>query len=54
MEDRSETSRPVLDGLRPGPVPGWHVEVLRERLAEADEDPDAGVPWSEVEAELWP
>lgn len=33
-------------------VPAWHREVLAERLAEHEADPDAGRPWEEVEAEL--
>jgi putative addiction module component (TIGR02574 family) len=34
------------------PVPVWHREVLEERLAEYETDPDAGRPWEEVEADL--
>jgi putative addiction module component (TIGR02574 family) len=28
--------------------------VIEERLAEMERDPDAGIPWEEVRAELWP
>lgn len=28
--------------------------VIEERLAEMEQNPDAGIPWEEVRAELWP
>ena len=34
------------------PVPDWHREILAERLADFEADPDGGRPWEEVEAEL--
>lgn len=34
------------------PVPAWHREILTERLAEHDAEPDAGRPWEQVEADL--
>ena len=34
------------------PVPEWHREILEERLAEYEADPDAGRPWEQVEADL--
>lgn len=34
------------------PVPEWHREVLEQRLAEVDGDPDAGRPWEEMEVDL--
>ena len=34
------------------PVPGWHREILDERLAEYAAHPDEGVPWEEFRAEL--
>lgn len=33
-------------------VPEWHREIIEERLAAADADPDAGIPWEQVRAEL--
>ena len=30
------------------PPPDWHQELLDERLAQANESPDAGIPWPEV------
>ena len=34
------------------PVPGWHREILDERLAEYEAHPDEGVSWEEFRAEL--
>ncbi len=34
------------------PVPDWHREILDERLADVDANPDAGRPWEEVKADL--
>jgi putative addiction module component (TIGR02574 family) len=34
------------------PVPDWHHEIVKQRLAAADADPDAAVPWEEVEKQL--
>jgi putative addiction module component (TIGR02574 family) len=30
------------------PVPDWHRKIIEERLADLDENPDAGIPWEEV------
>jgi len=34
------------------PVPGWHKAILAERLAEYERDPNEGVSWEELRAEL--
>lgn len=34
------------------PVPGWHREILDERLADLEANPDAGRPWADVKADL--
>ena len=34
------------------PVPNWHREILDERLADLQSNPDAGRPWEEVKADL--
>jgi putative addiction module component (TIGR02574 family) len=34
------------------PLPGWHRELLAERMAAYRADPTAGRPWSEVRSEL--
>ncbi len=33
-------------------VPTWHRQLLDERLAEFDADPEQGDPWEEVEVRL--
>lgn len=30
------------------PVPDWHREILKERLASLRDRPESGVPWHEV------
>jgi len=34
------------------PVPAWHREELDRRLAAADANPDAAIPWEEVKRRL--
>lgn len=34
------------------PVPDWHREILAERLAAYDANPDEGKSWEEFEEEL--
>ena len=34
------------------PVPDWHREILDERLADLQANPNAGRPWEQVRAEL--
>lgn len=34
------------------PVPDWHREILAERLAAYDANPDEGKTWEEFEEEL--
>jgi len=34
------------------PVPEWHRQELERRLADADANPDAAVPWGDVESRL--
>lgn len=34
------------------PVPDWQYQLLTERLAAHDADPQAGVPWEQVRDEL--
>ena len=52
--EKAEIARRLLDSLPAGKVPDWHLAILHERLAEADANPDAGIPWEQVKAELWP
>jgi putative addiction module component (TIGR02574 family) len=34
------------------PIPEWHRQELEQRLAAADADPDATIPWDEVKKSL--
>ena len=38
------------------PIPPWHLELVRERLAELDAlDPEErSTPWEEVRKRIWP
>jgi putative addiction module component (TIGR02574 family) len=36
------------DSLDELPVPEWHREELERRLATADADPSAAIPWEQV------
>lgn len=34
------------------PIPDWHREILEERLADFESDPEEGVLWEDFRAEL--
>lgn len=34
------------------PVPEWHRDIIRERLAAYEAAPSAGRPWSEVRSDI--
>ena len=40
-----------LDDNTP-PIPAWHSDLLRERIAAADADPGAGIPLDQLRREL--
>jgi putative addiction module component (TIGR02574 family) len=42
----------IPDSLDELPVPEWHREELERRLAGADADPGAAIPWEEVRQRL--
>ena len=42
----------IPDSLEALPVPQWHQEELDRRLAAADANPDAAIPWEEVKRRL--
>ena len=42
----------IPDSLDELPIPEWHREELERRLAAADADPDAAIPWKEVKKRL--
>jgi len=41
-----------IDPSVPFVPPAWHLEILRERIAEIDADPSIMIPWEAVKAEL--
>jgi len=38
----------IPNSLEELPIPEWHREELERRLADADANPDAAIPWEEV------
>ena len=48
----SELWDSIPDSLDELPMPDWHREELERRLAAADADPDAAIPWEEVRDRL--
>jgi putative addiction module component (TIGR02574 family) len=56
VEDKIEYVQALWDRIAANesqvPVPDWHREVLHERLADYQTNPDQGRPWEEVEADL--
>ena len=56
VEQRLELIGELWDGIPDTvealPLPDWQREDLLRRLANADTDPDAAIPWSEVEKKL--
>jgi len=42
----------IPDSLSELPIPEWHQEELERRLAAADADPDAAIPWEELKRRL--
>lgn len=42
----------IPDSIEALPMPDWHREELDRRLALAEAEPDAAVPWEEVKRQL--
>ena len=42
----------IPDSMEALSVPDWHREELDRRLAAADANPDAAIPWEEVKRRL--
>jgi len=42
----------IPDSAEALPVPEWHREEIERRLTAADADPEAGIPWEQVQARL--
>lgn len=42
----------IPDSIEELPIPEWHSEELQRRLAAADADPGAAIPWEKVRQRL--
>jgi putative addiction module component (TIGR02574 family) len=42
----------IPESVEAMPVPEWHQQELERRLAAADADPAAAIPWEQVKARL--
>jgi hypothetical protein len=47
--DRIEFEYPSFD---PTEIPAWHMKILKKRLADAERNPDAGIPLEDFLDEL--
>jgi len=56
VEDRLELIGLIWDSVAgeqvPTPIPEWHRLELARRIAAADSEPGAGVPWEVVRARI--
>ena len=43
----------IPDPAEAMPLPEWHRQELERRLADAEANPETGIPWEEVKARLW-
>ena len=55
-DDENEDEQALWDHIAAGPdkepVPDWHLELLRERMARYERDGVEWTPWEEFEKEL--
>ena len=42
----------IVDADVNAAIPEWHLRELEQRRAEAEANPDAGIPWEAVKAHL--
>jgi putative addiction module component (TIGR02574 family) len=55
VAERLELIGQIWDTLPPDaeyPIPDWHIRELEKRVAAADADPGAAIPWETVKARL--
>lgn len=55
-DERLHLIESLWDSLSPRdvPVPGWHEEVLKERIEDQRRNPDDSISWEELKDELFP
>jgi putative addiction module component (TIGR02574 family) len=56
VEERLEIAEAIWESLETAgdqpPLPDWQREILDERIAEDDANPDEGSPWEEVKQRI--
>ena len=56
LEQQLELAEDIWEGVERGtvqpPLPEWQRQILRERIAEEDADPESGSPWDEVKQRI--
>ena len=56
VEERLELAEAIWESLEQSAsqpsIPEWQRDLLDERIAEGDADPDAGSPWDEVKQRI--
>ncbi|HEV2846586.1 MAG TPA: addiction module protein [Thermoanaerobaculia bacterium] len=56
VEEQLEIAEAIWEGLENAadqpPIPDWQRQLLDERIAEDDADPEAGSPWEEVKQRI--
>ena len=54
--ERQELVEVLWESLEaePAVLPAWQHDLLDERLADLDKNPEQGSPWEEVEKRIWP
>jgi putative addiction module component (TIGR02574 family) len=56
IEERLQLAEAIWTSLEQestqAPLPAWQQEILDERIAEDDAEPDAGSPWEEVKQRI--
>jgi putative addiction module component (TIGR02574 family) len=60
VTERMELAQILWESVEPEdeasflPIPAWQRQILDERLADLERNPDDEQPWEDVKAELWP
>jgi len=56
VEDRLELAEALWESVETmvpqSPIPGWQRQILDERIADDDANPDAGSSWPEVKQRI--
>jgi len=54
--ERQELVEVLWESLEaePAVLPAWQYDLLDERLADLENNPEQGTPWEEVEKRVWP